>query len=282
MKRKILKAAAAVIALFLTGILLFFANAFMGNPVSRALAKRTAEKHLEEKYAGTDYEIESVGYDFKATRYYAHIISPASPDSSFTLYLGMNGKLITDTYADYVLSGLNTALRLDREYRAAADYVFDSPGFPFECEISYGDLEFTSMEYAANPDVKPYALITEELIRDGEYDIGALGAQAGKIVIYVNDTDLSAENAAKIMIKIRNLMDSAGVGFKEMDFMLWPPKPLEGSRTDEGIYILGFPYEDIYEEGMTDRVIKAWEETQAYFREQDEKYKESFPGKTGN
>lgn len=33
---------------------------------------------------------------------------------------------------------------------------------------------------------------------------------------------------------------------------------------------------------MSERVIKAWEETQANFREQDEKYKESFPGKTGN
>ena len=282
MKRKVLKTIALIVSLILICMIIFFANAFMGNPVSRALAKRTAQKHLEENYAGTDYEIGSVGYDFKAARYWAHIISPTSPDSSFTLYLGLNGRLITDTYDDYVLSGLNTALRLDREYRAAADYVFDSPSFPFECEISYGDLEFTSREYASNADVKPYALITEDLIRDGEYDIGALGAQAGKIVIYVNDTDLSAENAARIMIRIRSLMDSAGVGFKEMDFVLWPPKSPEGPRTEEGIFILGFPYEDIYEEGMTERVIKAWEETQAYFREQDEKYKESFPEGTGN
>ncbi|MBO4360738.1 MAG: hypothetical protein J5822_07660, partial [Eubacteriaceae bacterium] len=186
---------------------------------------------------------------------------------------------LRDTYEETVVSGLNTALRLDMEYRKAADYVFDAPLFPYECEISYGDLEFTSREYAANPGVKSYALITEDLIRDGQYDIGELGAQTGKLVVYVNDTDLSAENAADIMLSIRSLMDSAGVGFKAMDFVLLPPKSAEGPRGEEGIYILDFPYEDIYAEGMTERVVKAWEDTMAYFAEQDEKNREAVENK---
>ena len=48
MKKKVLKTAAFLTALCLTAGLGIFANALVGNPVSRLLAKRTAEAYLQE------------------------------------------------------------------------------------------------------------------------------------------------------------------------------------------------------------------------------------------
>ena len=62
MKKKWLKIAALVAALIIIAGLCWFANALVGNPVSKWLATRTAEKHLEEVYGDTDFVIETVGF----------------------------------------------------------------------------------------------------------------------------------------------------------------------------------------------------------------------------
>ena len=123
MKKKWMKIAALVAALIIIAGLCWFANALVGNPVSKWLAVRTAEKHLEEVYGGTDFEIEKIGFNFKDTDYYAHIKSPSSEDSSFSLRIDMFGNLMLDTYESRVLTGNNTQNRLYMEYRALADEV---------------------------------------------------------------------------------------------------------------------------------------------------------------
>ncbi len=73
MKKKWMKIAALIVALLIIAGLCVFANALVGNPVSKWLATRTAEKHLEEVYGDTDFVIEKIGFNFKDTDYYAHI-----------------------------------------------------------------------------------------------------------------------------------------------------------------------------------------------------------------
>ena len=70
MKKKVFKILAVVASVAFVCVALVFANAFFGNPVSKALAKSTAQKHLAENYAGTDYYIEKVGYNFKFSDYF--------------------------------------------------------------------------------------------------------------------------------------------------------------------------------------------------------------------
>ena len=48
MKKKILKIAALVIAIALIIGVCWFANGLVGNPISKSLATRTAEKYIEE------------------------------------------------------------------------------------------------------------------------------------------------------------------------------------------------------------------------------------------
>lgn len=269
--KKFYKIAALFLALLLMAGLGLFANSLVGNPISKMLARRTAETYLAQTYGGTDFYVEDLGFNFKDGSYYAHIKSPSSMDTWFTLCITMGGRLTRDTYPD-VLDGSNTARRLMDAYRALADTVLENPAFPYSSEIAFGDLEIVAREWVGWDDVPDYALISEELEIDRLYDIPALGARAGHLVVYVDEETVSLERAAEIMLDIRSLMDDGGVPFYVMDFVLQQLRTgPEDARPEGSIHILNFPYADIYEEGMTDRVRAASEAATAYYAEQDAK-----------
>ena len=90
-----------------------------------------------------------------------------------------------------------------------------------------------------------------------------MGRQAGHLIVYVDDQELTFENAAKILLDIKAEFDEANIPFRAIDLSM---------RTDgERINFDNFPYEDIYEEGLIDRIKAAHEELEAYYAEQDGK-----------
>ena len=113
MKRKALKIIALVLALVLIAGIGWFANALVGNPVSKYLANRSAEKYISEVYPEEDFLVREVRYDFKVGGYYAKIYSPRSIDSDFSLSVDFLGKVLYDTYEYNVLSGDITASRIN-------------------------------------------------------------------------------------------------------------------------------------------------------------------------
>jgi len=239
----------------------WFINAFFGNPVSAALARHTAGKRLEEQYAGTDYRIERVAYSFKDSCYHAFIVSPSSADTKFSFTISLSGKLLVDSYEN-VTSGWVTAMRLDEEYRALADSVFDSDSFPYECDISFGMLEFCpeGMEAGEETGIASYAIDQSSLVRDGEYDIRLLGSQAGHLIIYVSSDTPTPEKAAEIMQDIRRIFDREGVPFAAVDLTLRVPKPDEGPWPEEFVSITDLRYDEIEEPDLADRIREADEE----------------------
>ena len=275
MKKKTQKILAAVAAFVILGGLGWFVNALVGNPVSKMLAARAAEKYLEETYAGTDYDIERISYSFKDGNYHAFIKSPTSIDTEFSLSITMLGKIRLDTYED-VIDGFNTARRLEGEYRALTDTVFENPSFPYTCHISYGTLEIYPEEALHDPnvnDVPAYAINQSTLILDKIYDIRELGRQAGHLIIYVESDAVSVEKAAEIMLDIRAIFDDAGVPFAAMDFTLLYPRSEDETRPDGEVSVAGFLYDEIYEGGMIERVAEADRALKAYYAEQDAKKK---------
>lgn len=270
MKNKILRVLAFLTAMALIAGLGLFANALVGNPISKWLSKRTAEKYIADTYPNTDFEVESVSYSFKTGGYYAYIHSPSSVDGDFTLYLSLGGALERDDYEERVIGGWNTADRLNRAYRELTDSVLESSAFPFVSDIAFGDLECTAREYLKNEDVPTYTLVMEELEQDRLYDIRELGAQAGHLVIYVQDEQVTIERAAEIILEIKRLMQMGGAPFYAMDFVLEYPKAEENWQEGR-VEARGFLCEDIYEEGMEERVKAANEQAIAYYAEQDGK-----------
>ena len=276
MKKRILKIAAFVFAIALIVGVCVFANALVGNPISKVMATNTAEKHIEENYADKDFEIERVTFSFKDGYYHAFIYSPSSIDSDFTILVDMWGKLRYDTYEDRVLSGGNTADRISRDYRAVVDKVLDSQAFPYNEHIGYGDFDFYPRVHLEEYSVPEYALITEDLTLDAFYDVNELGAKHGKLTIYIDDDTVSYERLSEILLDIRRIFDDSGVKFYVIDCVLEYQKNEDSSKKQEGrVEVREFLYADIYEEGMVERVKASDEEAKAYYAEQDaEKLKE--------
>ena len=278
MKKKWIKIAALVVALVIVAGLGWFANALVGNPVSKWLAKRTVEKHLEEVYGNTDFEVERLGFNFKDTDYYAHIKSPSSEDSSFSLRIDMFGNLKLDTYESRVLTGDNTVRRLDAQYRALTDEVLEAPDYPFTSFIAYGDLQVgfrpANVELPADYWPENYYII-EELVLDKKYDIRELAEKAGYLVVYVEDDVVTIERAAEVLLELKEVFDRRNVPFYAIDFVLEYPRKEEGGTVKEGrVNVEGFLYSDIYEEDLEERVRLADEELNAYYEEQDKITKE--------
>jgi len=275
MKKKVLKIIALLVAIALIVTVCWFANALCGNPISKWLAQRAASVYLEEQYSDTDYYIERLGFSFKSTDYYAHVRSETSMDTQFTLHIDMLGNVFFDTYDD-VLRGSITARRLEQEYRDLTDQIFDNPSFPYPSDIGYGTLEIYPQEALDDPninDTPDYALVQQDLVLDQIYDIRELGRQAGHLIIYVESDTISFGLAAQIMLGIRAEFDKANIPFRTMDFVLQLPLPEDGPRLDEEVRVENFGYEEIYEEGLLDRIKAAHEELEAYYAEQDAKYK---------
>ena len=278
MKKKVLKVLALILAIVLIIGIGLFANALVGNPVSKFLATKSAEEHIEKNYADKDFQIEEVNYDFKTGGYYARITSPTSIDSHFSLSFDWMGKLVRDCYDDDVTSGWNTRRRINDEYKEIVDKVFANNQFPGFLDISDGLIQFTSDENVEDPSIPEYAIITETLKIDAVYDIKELGAKAGKLTVYIDDKTVTEEKLAEILLTIKTNFDNSGVTFYAIDCVLEEPKtemeadgtPKESPRVE----VMDFLYSDIYEEGLVERVREANQKAIEYNEEQ-EKIKEA-------
>ena len=279
MKKKILKIAAFVVALALIVGVCIFANSLVGNPISKMLATNTAKQYIKENHPDMDYQLDGVTFNFKFVCYNAYFTSPSSPDSSFTLMLGMDGKIIQNYYEAHVIERGNTARRLEEEYRAAVGKVLDNPSFPYNSHIDYGELQFIQEEYRNAEGVPPYALITNELELDGIYDVNELGAKAGKLTIYVYEDTVTVERLAEIILDIKGMLDDAGVRFYVMDCVLEYPKPESGEWKQGRVEVMDFLSSDIYEEGLVERVQASNEAAEDYYDEMDAIKKEEELGK---
>ena len=269
MKKKILKIAAFVVALALIVGVCIFANSLVGNPISKMLATNTAKQYIKENHPDMDYQLDGVTFNFKFVCYNAYFSSLSSPDSSFTLMLGMDGKIIQNYYEAHVIERGNTARRLEEEYRAAVGKVLDNPSFPYNSHIDYGELQFIQEEYRNAEGVPPYALITNELELDGIYDVNELGAKAGKLTLYVYDDTVSVERLAEIILDIKGMLDDAGVRFYVMDCVLEYPKPESGEWKQGRVEVMDFLCSDIYEEGLAKRVQASNDAAEDYYDEMD-------------
>lgn len=275
MKKKVLKFIALIIAIALIITVCWFANALCGNPISKWLAQKAADAYLDEHYQDTDFYIERLGFSFKFTNYYAHVRSETSIDTQFTLHIDMVGNVYFDTYDD-VLSGAITAQRVHQEYRNLVKQAFESPTFKWDFEIPVGHLEIYPREALEDPlvnDIREYALAQEDLIIDHIYDPRELGAKCGYLSVWIESDTVSTELAAEIILQIRKEFDNANIPFRAIDLHLRHPMTEEGKREEGSIWIQDFRYEDIYEEGLADRIQAAHDALEAYFAELDAKNK---------
>lgn len=231
-------------------------NEVFGNPVSEHLAEKAAQQYLEDNFKDPELFIEDVSYASSSSTYRVEVRSDTSMDTYFEIVY-RDGTFLYDTYEERVLNRGNTADRLDRAYRELTDSVLNPLANTYSVHIAYGTIECDA----------------ETLELDGQYDLKELGAQSGYLHITIRDDVVSEERAGEILLDIKERMDTAGICFSAIDFSLWYPRAsddpeLWSAGSDEErteIKVIGFRYEDIREEGLTDRVREANEEAAAYY-----------------
>ena len=269
--KKPVRITVVVLLIVLSAGLLWFCNAMFGNPISHTLAAKSAKAFLSDRFSNTDYQMERITYSFKDGRYHAFMTSPTSIDGDFSVCFSILGEYCYDTY-DSVLDGWNTAQRLESEYRKLTDTILNDPALPYDntqvYSIMFGRLEIYPREAFEDPNatgVPEYAILLEDLELNKIYDIKELGAKAGHLILYVDNGVISVEETAKIMLDFRSMFDKAAIPFYAMDFVLRHPRAENGKSDDEEIRINNFLYQDIYEEGLTERIEIAIKETASYY-----------------
>lgn len=258
---------------------LYFMFAFFGNPISWALARKSASTYLKENFESTNFQISDIDYNFKTSGYDAEVVSPSSQDSYFTIYMNGWGQYEHDTYEN-ITNGSNTLARIDREYNRLVDSVLTNGICPFPTGIVIGELRIAGLievfSYTdENGNLQHYTMDLEyglnrsELILDKEYDIRALGAAHGNIVLYIYDPVVSVERAAELLLEVKQYMDEQNVPFHAIDFHLCEPRNENGQNTGDQISVYDFLYSDIHEDGLNDRVQENWDAVQKHHAIQD-------------
>lgn len=258
-----------VIAFIIVISALLIGNGLHGNPISKNIAKDTAQKYLNEHYGDKDFEVEDVFYNFKDGYYHARIVSPSSIDSHFDLSIS-RGEVVIDNYENVVLSGWNTWERIDYVYREMVDEVFSVPDFPLESGIDFGTIEIYE-EYASDDPFAPdYGVVLDELELDKEYDINQLAKTKGHIIYYAQDEDITYDKASELLLILKDRLDEADIPFHAVDFVLEKPRDDDGVQTDDiSIHTSHFLYDDIYEKDLAGRIEEAHDTLMKLYEEQD-------------
>lgn len=234
-------------------VALFFVNAFAGNPVSALMARGTAHRYVNSKYAALDVQIDKVGYNLKDTNYYAKVSSPTSVDTHFTVYISMLGAVERDTYYSDVVEGGNTWARLNNTYMEQVREVL--AGMPFESDGGFGDFRGSYNEYL--PGMEGFALSREGLELDGEYDLQVLGAKHGSISYRVLDEDVSCRRAAEVLTCLRDELEKAGMSCYAVNLTLRHPRDEDGKWSGPELRLTDFLRTDLYGDDLEEKIEEA-------------------------
>lgn len=96
-------------------VVMFTQFVFYGNPISKILADKAADKYLETHYTDLDLVRERAYYNFKDSSYVVRLWDKKSIDTKFNLEYNSFGKMKHDTYDE----------RLFNTYRRYIDFLYD-------------------------------------------------------------------------------------------------------------------------------------------------------------
>ena len=214
-------------------------------------AEKAAQKYLSKYHPGSDYEISSSGYDDKDEYYWVTITSPSSQDSRFSLHYDRKGKLEYNSYENSVTKRVNVATRLSIEYDSAVEAALE-PAAPWDDFRVVGYLYYRTSDVSVD---EPYYLITDGLELDASYDLTEIGGKHGYLWVHVDvetAEEATLEELAAILLYVRQTLDETDLSSYHLDCTLDYHHGTSSIRWE----VEDFLYEDIYEEGLLDRLEK--------------------------
>lgn len=273
--KKSVKIVSGITAFLLIAIILYLANGFLGNPVSKMIANKNGKEYISKEYKDMNLQTEEASYNFKDGGYHIQVKSLTSKDTYFEVVMSPFGKVVYDSYENNVTNKWNTYERINEAYCSKVNKVFDSKDLPYKSDIYFGEINEKDIEQ--NSEYKEYNLPVygidrKQLILDKDYDISELGKMSGHIVFYAQNEEITLKKASEILLDIKNILSEKNIYFYAIDFILEKPRDKEGTANpdDTSIRIEQFLYKDIYKEGLEKRLEKSQENTRKYYEKLDE------------
>ena len=218
-------------------LLLIITMAFTGNPISKALATRTADKYIEEKYPDLEVHREETYYNFKDGNYGVKYIDKKSKDIHFTIGTDYLGRLSFDGYERDVLSKWNTRLRLENEYSNYVEKIIrDNLDYDYDMILpsTFGDKE------------KDESLSKLEI--DMIFDLDNILFDQ-YITIYIYEENRTWERLSEVILEVDELMEEKNLDISKYTIVLEEPRG-EESKVRESLGVYDFPKELLDSENM--------------------------------
>lgn len=203
-KNKTLYKIGKIFLIVLLLIFLFIANSFFGNPISKILVDRTADKYIENNYKDLKLIRDKTIYNFKSGTYDIHLRDENSIDSNFVLSFNKLGGLIYDTYGDRIF---NTYSRFMEGLYQYGRKIEEENKFPYKITLEPIDKD-------------SYKNI---LTIDEKIDFNNFPYQV-KANAYGFCENPSFEEALKILKELQKIMDSSPLETEEFSIILVPEK----------------------------------------------------------
>lgn len=192
-------------------LVLAVVNTLFGNPVSKMLAERGADKVIAEKYGDLDLSREKVFYNFKAPEYVVHLQDKNSVDSAFELCFDSFGRLQRDTY-DFRID--NTAARFESAVWKYGEVLEKKYDFPYEISLSawnkIDEADYLTLDQPVDMKHLPFKLQAQ---------------------IYGVGKDATAEEAMELLQTLQKIMDDEELDVAAYAIDLVPEK----NRDDKGV-----------------------------------------------
>lgn len=278
--KKTIKLTAGIVAIVLIILTVFIANAFVGNPISKAIAENKTSKYIAETYPDMDLDIGDISYRYRDNAYVSYNKSKTSVDTYFSVKSSMTGKIVADSYENDVLSKQNTQQRISNDYSKMVRDIFDDDTSPFHNNNDqfYPFIEIIFPEESATFNNQTYGINAEDLEIDKIYDVKELAKTAGYLTCSIEEDTVSVERFAEILLELKEFCDDAELPFYAIGFTFSEPKIRNvgenGFQDYESLIIDDFLYSDIYEDGLEERLEIAVKELEEYYAEQDAKPKD--------
>lgn len=242
--KKSVKIIAGVLAIVLVLALVFFTNGFVGNPISKILAKNGGEKYIKENYDFLDLKTEKVYYSFKDGNYYLPVQDRASIDTHFEILIDSFGNIQRDTYESI---NFNTWRRLDNEIREQSSPILKKK---LEYDVESARVGFGKPEN--DEDERSLPLDMKLDIHNPPLPLEA--------IVQIYTEDINYEKIGQIAKDIKTIMDGENIPIEFIGVVLIPPmdKTSEGKAVSwqNALTVFDLPVEILEEENLADAIEK--------------------------
>lgn len=239
MKNKALRILAGLAGIILIIFVLILTMSFTGNPISKVLATRSADKYIEDKYSELGFIKEESYYDFKLASYGVKYYKENSKDIHFSIESDYLGRINYDGYEEAVLSKWNTRMRLNDELNDHVEKLLRD-------NLNY-DYNMINVDNLGDDDENLSALEIDMVFDFQDLPLNKY------LSIYIYEEERSWGKVEEIILEVDDLMEENNLDISRYSIILEEARD-DGSHMGESLGVFEFPKVYIDSEDLLEKL----------------------------